>query len=46
MAEPTKEQIARAVEALRNEGIDTAEKFEALLQASEGRQVYRLREME
>lgn len=37
LTKPTKEQIARAVEILRKEGIDTAEKFEALLAASEAR---------
>lgn len=35
---PTPEQVARAVEVLRKDGIDTAEKFEALLAASENRQ--------
>lgn len=39
---PTKDQIARAVEVLRKEGIDTAEKFEALLKISEKRQASKL----
>lgn len=39
----TCEQVARAVQILRKEGIDTAEKFETLLAASERRQSAHIR---